>query len=79
MNTILAKSVPSVDFEEVSIHMPNWSARFLKLIQDEKPIKYDVYTMPTLPPEIEGELSKRSYRHLILDSDKAQHFLIPRQ
>jgi hypothetical protein len=77
MNIILVKSVPSGDFEEVSIHMTDWHQRFVRLIQERKPIKYDVYTMPTLSKDIQDELSKQSYCHLILESDKDQHFLAP--
>jgi hypothetical protein len=78
MNTVIIKSVPQGDFEEISIYMPDWQSRFLKLVQEEKLIKYDVYTMPTLSKEVQEELSKRSYCHLILDSDKDKHFLVPR-
>jgi hypothetical protein len=78
MNTIIIKSVSHGDFEEISIHMPDWQAQFRKLVQEEKPIRYDVYTMPNLAKEIQEELSKRGYRHLILDSDKDQHFLAPK-
>ena len=78
MNTIIIKSVPPGDFEDISIDMPDWQARFLKLVQDEKPIKYIVYTMPNLSKEIQDELSKRGYRDLILDSYKDQHYLAPR-
>ena len=77
MFTMLVKSIPPGDFEKVSIHMPDWSARFLRLIQDRKPIKYDVYTMPNLSKDILDELSKQSYCHLILESDNDQHFLTP--
>jgi hypothetical protein len=79
MNTILIKTIPALDFEEVSIHMPNWQTCFTTLVQDEKPIKYDDYTMPVISAEIQEELSKRDYVHLIIDSDKDQHFLIPRK
>jgi len=77
MNTILVKSVPPGDFKEVSIHMPDWQARFLKLVQERKPVKHDVYTMPNLSKEIQGELSRQSYCHLILESDNDKHFLTP--
>jgi hypothetical protein len=77
MNTILIKSVPSGDFEEVSIHMPDWQAHFLKLVQQRKPVKYDVYTMPNLSKDIRDELSKQNYRHLILENDHDKHFLAP--
>jgi hypothetical protein len=59
--------------------MPNWQTYFTTLVQHEKPIKYDVYTMPVISAEIQEELSKRDYVHLILDSNKDQHFLIPRK
>jgi len=75
MNHIIIQSVPPGDFEDISIHMPDWQARFLKLIQDEKLIKYNVNRMPNLSKEIEDELSERGYRDLILDSDKNRHFL----
>ena len=78
MNTILTKSVPPGDFEEISIEMPDWQARFLTLIQKEARIKYDVYAMPTLSKEIKDELSRRSYCDVILESDKDQHFLVPK-
>jgi len=77
MNTILIKSVPPGDFEEVTIQMADWQAHFLKLVQERKPIKYDVYTMPTLSKDIEDELSRQSYCHLILESDHDKHFLRP--
>ena len=77
MNTTLTKSVPPGDFEEVSIHMPDWQARFHKLIQDGKLIKYNVHTMPNFSKNIQAELSKRSYCLWILESDQDQHFLTP--
>ena len=77
MNTILTKTVPAFNFEEVSIHMTDWQVFFIKLVQDDRPIKYDVYSMPVIPTEIQDELDKRGYVHLILDSDKDQHFLVP--
>lgn len=82
MNTMLVKSVPVGDFEEVSIVAPNdkpydFRALFLKLIQERKRIKYDVHTMPNLSKEIQDELSKQSYIHLILETDHDKHFLIP--
>jgi hypothetical protein len=77
MNIILTKTVPALNFEDVSIHIPDWQIFFHKLVQDERPIKYDVYTMPVISAEIQAELSKHGYVHLILDSDKDQHFLIP--
>jgi hypothetical protein len=77
MNTILINSIPPGEFEEVSIHMPDWQARLLKLVQGRKPIKYDVDTMPNLSKDIQDELGKRSYCHLILESDQDQHFLRP--
>ena len=77
MNTILIKSVPPGDFEEVSIHMADWQARFLTLIQKEARIKYDVYAMPTLSKDIQDELSRQRYCHFILESDHGKHFLAP--
>jgi len=77
VNIILIKSVPPGDFEQISIQMPDWQARFLKLVQERKPVKYDVYTMPTLSKDIQDELSRQSYCHLILQSDHDKHFLTP--
>ena len=79
MNTIITKIIPALNFEKVSIHMTDWRIYFITLVQDEKPIKYDVYTMPVISAKIQEEFSKRDYVHLILDSDKDQHFLIPRK
>jgi hypothetical protein len=78
MNTVIVKSIPPGDFEEINVYMPDWQTRFHKLVEEEKPIKYDVYTMPNLPKEIQDELGRRGYRHLILDNDKDQHFLYPK-
>lgn len=77
MNTTLIKSVPSGDFEEVSIHMTDWHAYFLRLVQERKRIKYGLYTMPNIPHDIQDELSRQSYRDLILEDDHWQHFLVP--
>jgi len=77
MNTILTKSVPPGEFEEVSIEMPDWQARFIKLAQERNPIKYHVCTMPTLSKDIQDELIKQHYCHLILESDHDKHFLTP--
>ena len=78
MTTIIIKSVPPGDFKEISIHTPGWKARFLELVQQEQPIKYDAYTMPNLSTEVQDQLSKYAYSHLILDSDRDHHFLVPR-
>ena len=76
MNTSLVKSVPLVDFEEISIQMPDWQGRFSRLVQDGKPIKYRVHTMPNLSEDLQDELSKRGYCHLIFEDDHNQHFLV---
>ena len=77
MNTALIKTVPPGDFEEVSIHTPDWCAHFLRLVQEGKRIRYGLYTMPNIPKDIQDELSRRSYRDLILEDDQWQHFLVP--
>jgi hypothetical protein len=77
MITAITTSIPPGEFEEVSTHMPDWQARFLKLVQEGKRIKYGLYTMPNIPTNIQSELSRRSYSQLILDEDNWQHFLIP--
>lgn len=77
MNTALIKTVPSGDFEEVSIHMPDWQAHFMRLVQEKKRIKFGLYTMPIIPKDIRDELSRQTYRDLILEHDHWHHFLVP--
>ena len=79
MKPIPIKIIPPVAFEEISIHMPDWQNHFLNLVQDVKPIKYRVYSMPNLSKDIQDELSKRRYCHMFLESDPDQYFLVPPQ
>jgi hypothetical protein len=78
VNASIIKAVPPGDFEEISIHLPDWKTQFLTFVQQRKRIKYDAYTMPNISKEIQEELSKRSYCDLILERDHCQHFLVPK-
>jgi len=78
MNTVITKSIPPGDFEEISIELPDWEAHLLKLVQEGKPIKYRRCNMPMIPRNIRAELSRRSYCNHILENDKEQHFLVPK-
>jgi len=78
MVTAVIKTVPAVDFEEISVHMAEWRTKFLNLAQQGKPIKYQVRNMPTIPKDIKAELVKMNYFDLILELDRGQHFLMPK-
>ena len=78
MNTALIKSAPPGKFEEISIHTPDWHAQFLQFVRERKPIKYDLYSMPNIPDEIQAELSRQSYSDHILEENHWQHFLVPK-
>jgi hypothetical protein len=78
MNTSLVKSVPHGDFVEVSALMKDWETRLQILVSQKKPIKYDMYPMPGIPSEFKDRLQQLGYQDLILESDRWQHFLVPR-
>jgi len=78
MNTAIIKAVPRDEFEEISIHMPEWKTKFLHLVKLGKRIRYYARNMPLIPQEIRAELERMSYVDLILEQDQVQHFLIPR-
>jgi len=78
MVPVIIKTVPAGDFEEISIHMPDWKTKFLSLALQGKHIKYYVHTMPTIPKDIFAELRGMRYFDLILEGECRQHFLIPR-
>jgi hypothetical protein len=77
MNTSLVKSVPQGDFVEVSVLMKDWETKFQMLVSQKRPIKYDMYPMPSIPQEFENRLAQQGYRDLVLESDQWQHFLVP--
>ena len=78
MNTVIIKTAPRDEFEEISIHMPDWKMKFLNLVKLGKRIRYDVHNMPLIPQEIQAELNELNYVDLILDQAQVQHFLIRR-
>ena len=77
MNTSLVKSAPQGDFVEVSVLMKDWETKFQALVSQKRPIKYDMYPMPGIPPEFRNRLSQQGYQDLILENDRWQHFLVP--
>ena len=77
MNKSVIHATPPGDFEEVSIHMPEWEKQFRDLVERGKRIKYRLPTMPIIPEGTEQELSNRTYLDCILEQDRWQHFLIP--
>jgi len=77
MNMSLVKAFPKKESHEISIETPDWRERFSSLIKDRKNIRFDLFTMPTLPQEIQDELGRSSYVQLILESDQDQRLLIP--
>ncbi len=77
MNTSLVKTVPQGDFAEVSALMQGWETRFQMLVSQKQRIKYDMYPVQGIPPEIHDRLDEQGYQDLILDKDRWQHFLVP--
>jgi hypothetical protein len=77
MNTSLVKSAPQGDFAEVSVLMKGWETKFQTLVSQKRPIKYDMYPLPNIPPEFESSLHQQGYNDLVLEADRWQHFLVP--
>jgi hypothetical protein len=77
MNISIIKNPPPGNFEEVSIYASDWQSRFLDLAKQRKPVKYELHTMPVIPLIVEDELSKGTYRTLVLAADTWQRFLVP--
>jgi hypothetical protein len=77
MNTSLVKTVPQGDFAEISALMQGWETKFQMLVSRKQPIKYDMYPMQGIPPEIHDHLDEQGYQDLILEKDRWQHFLVP--
>ena len=77
MNTALVKTVPPGDFVEISVLMQGWEIKFQALVSQKRPIKYDMYPQPNIPPEIRDRLNQQGYQDLILENDRWQHFLVP--
>jgi hypothetical protein len=77
MNISLVKTVPQGDFAEISALMQGWEIKFQTLVSQRRPIKYDMYPRPNIPPEIRDRLAQLGYKDLILENDRWQHFLVP--
>jgi hypothetical protein len=77
MKMSLVKSAPQGDFVEVSALHRGWETKFQLLVSQRRPIKYDMYPMPGIPPEFKNRLQAEGYQDLILESDRWQHFLLP--
>ena len=77
MNTSLVKAVPQGDFVEVSALFKGWETRFQMLVSQNRSIKYDMYPMSGIPPELIIRLQAQGYEDLVLESDRWQHFLVP--
>jgi hypothetical protein len=77
MHSSLVKAAPMGDFAEISALMNGWRNKFEALVEQNRPIKYDMYPMPGIPPEIRQRLAQLGYRDLILEKDQWQHFLVP--
>jgi hypothetical protein len=78
MNTSLVKSAPQGDFVEISALMKGWETKFWLSVSQKQPIRYDMYPMPGIPQEFQDRLQQQGYQDLILESDRWQHFLIPK-
>jgi len=78
MNTFLIKSVPQGDFREVSTLMNGWQAKLQVLVSQQQLIRYDMYPLLGIPPEILNDLDRRGYMDHVLENDQWQHFLVPR-
>ena len=44
-----------------TVEMPEWGRKFIEMINNRKPITYDVYTMPNLSNQIRTELERNCY------------------
>ena len=77
MNTSLVKSAPKGVFVEVSVLMSDWKDKFVTLVSQKQPIRYDMYPLHGIPSEIRNDLDRNGYQDLIVENDRWQHFLIP--
>jgi hypothetical protein len=77
MNTSLVKTLPQGDFAEISALKKGWDTKFQTLVSQNQPIKFDMYPLPNIPPEIHDRLNQLGYKDLILENDRWQHFLVP--
>jgi hypothetical protein len=77
MNTAIVKTAPEGDFENISIEIGDWKIGLQSLIDQRKGIKYRTTHIPTLSTDFKEALNKQNYIDLVLETDHAQHFLVP--
>ena len=77
MNTSLVKTKPQGDFVAVSVLMTGWKEQFANLIQEKRPICYDMYPFMIIPPEIQMRLQDEGYSALVPENDRWEHYLMP--
>ena len=78
MKTSTIKTPPEGIFEVVNIEVEGWENQFKECIRKRQKIQFDVSTMPNLPKDIQAALNQQRYVDYVLESDKDQHYLIPR-
>ena len=77
MNTSLVKFAPPGDFVEISVLMPGWETRLHTLVNQNRPIKFDMYPQPGIAGDIQSRLKQRGYSDLVPENDRWQHYLVP--
>ena len=77
MNTLLIKSTPVGDFSEISVLMEGWQSKFDAMVNQNRPIKFDMYPLRHIPQEFASRLSQKQYQDQIIENDRWVHFLLP--
>ena len=77
MNTSLVKAVPVGAFADVSVLRNGWQDNLALLVSQKKRIRYDMYPLSGMPPELTNHLERQGYSDLVLENDRWQHFLVP--
>jgi hypothetical protein len=77
-NKIATETPPDLEYEAISIRVPQWEQKVAAFILERKPMKYYINEMPVLPEVIEIELRKGAYIEYVLKSDDWQRFLVPK-
>ena len=78
MNTSLIKSQPTGDFVEISVLMSDWENRIQTLINQNRPIKFDIYPRSDIFHTIQDQLANQGYSELIPENDRWLHYLVPK-
>lgn len=77
MNSSLVKAAPQGDFAEISVLITGWETKFQTLVNQRRPIKFDIYPRPDILSRVNDSLNQQGYKDLILEKDRWQHFLVP--